>query len=122
VRRHRWIVGVLVTAFVLAVAILEVRSPFERVWDELFFLIAGEETRFAPGYSDDAFGSVHMGDTEARVRELLGSGVWEYPEQAGEPKTAIHYSDSPGSTHFRRRFVAFENGKVTEIIADLYVD
>lgn len=101
---------------------LELRSPFETLPGEIFLLVFGEETRFARGYSDAAFGEISVGDSEEQVRELLGDGVWEHPHERDRPKEVILYSDSPGSTHYRQRALSFQNGHVDKIIAGVYVD
>ena len=72
------------------------------------FAIGSSLTEYAPGYSDQAFRRVQLGDSERAVLELLGPPLvkFEYPTGAtvtwGYTRSRIHRS-----YRYRRRQVVF---------------
>jgi len=103
--------------------LLALRSPYESLVDELILVTLGEDTLFAPDYSDKALQQLSIGDSETRVLELLGEPLIETDGRRTDAgTTCMHYSRSPTSTHFRKRVVCLENGKVSRTIAELYFD
>ena len=117
--------GVLipVVAFCLGVALcvaMELRSPFESFGDELTFAVLGEDTEYAPEYTTSGFCAIRIGDSESRVRNLVGTPISVY-QRPGQP-TVLAYTRSPSDTHYRLRKVHVVNGAVTRIVAELYFD
>ena len=91
--------------------------------DGLFWsLLFEEDTRYAPGYSEAGFYKIKHGMTEAEVKRLLGEPLMVDPPDSRRNYTYWRYSESPKDTHYRQRFIRFQNGIVTERISEFYVD
>lgn len=98
---------------------LQVASP-EGVHGEVFLKVFGEDTQFAPGYSDQKFRSLQVGASAAEVRSKLGDPLEAVSTARGG--AFWFYSRSPTSTHYRLRAIHIEDERVQEVIAELYVD
>ncbi len=99
----------------------------------LFSLVARSDTVYAPGYSDEKFRSVHNGMTEGEVYAIMGKPieVWTLSEGHWQrvPFEVVvsddaqwNYSVSPSDKSYFRRVIQFRDGKVTEKVAEFYLD
>ncbi len=115
--------GIFLLFFVAAVigfcVILEQLSPYESITEEVFLLV-DRDTQYAPGYSQQAFGQIQVGDSEARVQSLIGSPLSS--QDSGNGSKWLRYSCSPRSTHYRQRTICIANGSVAQIVAEMYFD
>jgi len=70
-------------------------------------------TRYAPGYSEAAFNSIKIGDSEEKVFQLLGEPLYRYQ---WSDSTDLRYSDSPSGVGFAVRIIDIDkNHKVISI-------
>lgn len=88
-----------------------------------------DTTEYASGYSDKGFRKLRKGMTEKEVRALLGEPirVWEYrpPKELREkrlPAIGWTYSRTPNDDSYRIRVVHFQEGEVSRIFSEFYVD
>ena len=86
------------------------------IWG-LFFR---EDTVFAAGYTDSGWRSVRVGMTEDDVTGRIGEPLQVWTNQ--DASVGMRWSKSPGDTHYRCRFLQFNNGRVSEKHAKFYVD
>jgi hypothetical protein len=109
----------VLVAIVLAVAFFQLTSE-DGIPGEVFLLLLGEDTAYAPGYSSSKFRSLHVGDSAAEVRMKLGKPL----VITGDEKIGgvFFYSQSPSSTHYRLRAFWIESGRIEEVISEVYVD
>lgn len=115
-----FVVGALVAAVLVAgYWMLESRSRSENILDELTFLVFGEDTEFAPGYSETSFRRVTPGMSRDEVQALLGAPL---PALTTPADSTMRYSFSPSSTHYRERTIYLENGRVRKTVANLFFD
>jgi hypothetical protein len=113
-------VAILVAIGALTVALAVAQFVCEDdLFGETVFLISGEDTAYATGYTWKKFRSLRVGDSEERVRAELGEPleVVEVPEGR-----VLVYSRSPSSTHFRSRAVRVSRGRVAEVVSEAYID
>lgn len=108
IRRSVIILGVLVLLFVLAV---------------LMFLYGNTDTEYASGYSRRGFNAIQAGMTQQEVVEILGQPLWKnaMTEDGGFWGYSMQGSDKTAN-YFERTIGFDSNGKVNEIIKDLYID
>ena len=43
------------------------------LWDHLYAFASGHDTQYAPGYTEAAFATIHVGTSEAEVERSLGA-------------------------------------------------
>jgi hypothetical protein len=84
----------------------------------------GEDTVYAPGYTDDGFRRVEIGMTRAEVLSLIGPPLARWPLGSADllVEYAEKWSTSPGDTNFRRRVIWFREGRVARKFAEYWVD
>ena len=87
-------------------------------------VLLGEDTVYAPRYSDSGFRHVVLGMSRSQVEALIGAPQRKWPtdEHTDHPDVGARWSYSPGDTHFRCRVLLFRNGVVVEKHSDFYVD
>lgn len=96
------------------------REAATTVYEGVSAVAADYETRYAPGYSEEKFREVAVGQSREDVRTRLGEPLRKWKTLAGERWA---YSESPNSGDFWVRQVAFDQrGQVEQIHAELYVD
>jgi len=84
-----------------------------------FVFIFTFDTEYAPGYSEEAFRAVEIGDSREEVMCLLGQPLRVY----GLGGEVLSYSRSPsGSNYLMRDIVLDSEGRVVEIWSQLYWD
>jgi hypothetical protein len=84
--------------------------------------VFGEDTVYAPGYTDRLFRKVAVGMTVANVKGLLGEPLSSNPTHEGrEYGTFWCYSESPSMNSFRSRAVKMRNGVVVGSYAEFTV-
>lgn len=84
-------------------------------------LAATLETRYAPGYSEEKFHEVAVGQSREEVRARLGEPLSQHRWDDATESWA--YSESPHDSHYWCRVVIFDGtGHVSEVHAELYVD
>lgn len=88
---------------------------------EIFLRVFGDDTEYAPGYSDDTFRAIKVGDTSDRVLLELGDPLATVNDRA-ESSRVLFFTRSPQSTHYRLRAIRIDDGLVKEVIAKVYVD
>jgi hypothetical protein len=77
------------------------------------------DTEYAPGYSEEAFRAVEIGDSKEEVLSLLGQPLRVY----GMDREVQSYSRSPsGSNYLMRDIVLDSEGRVVEIRSQVYWD
>ena len=90
---------------------------------ELLLIVLGEDTSYAPGYSEEAFESIRIGDEELRVRTTLGEPLDEAVlEMQGQTSKHLDYTLSPSSSNYRQRTIVIVDGRVLEKVAGAYLD
>jgi hypothetical protein len=89
-----WMLGAVVLAVAAVSALLMGRTGKSKAGGPLasLFFWLGEDTRFAPGYSERKFSSIKVGDGEARVANLLGAPLQTW---TNEPWTGWLYASGP---------------------------
>lgn len=91
----------------------------------LFALALGQDTEYAPKYSEAKFKRIIPGMTKAEVLELVGEPL---STRADAGPSSSHrseywwYSRSPSNTHFHHRYLVFAGDRVTEVGHEFYVD
>lgn len=110
---RRMMVAVLLLGFGLGTARCWVRYNFATV--------------YASGYSETQFRRVQIGMTRTKVESILGRPLRnDSISQGGSNYETWIYSEPPPSgtigDNYWRRWVIFENGKVSAIVDDYYVD
>ncbi|WXH30490.1 hypothetical protein WA016_04460 [Myxococcus stipitatus] len=96
----------------------------------LSLLAHDEDTYYAAGYTEEAFHQVNLGMTFDEVRELLGPPLDEYdvsnrrnsPHSKEVYTTAWQYSDTRADRSYYVRMIYFHEGRVSNILAEFYVD
>jgi len=77
------------------------------------------DTEYAPGYSEEAFRVVEIGDSKEEILNLLGQPLRVY----GLDREVQSYSMSPsGSNYLMRDIVLDSEGRVVEIRSQVYWD
>ena len=91
------------------------------VADVVLPLVTPAETRYAAGYSEQAFRSLRCGSTQEEVRKALGEPL---AKRAFGPKTVFYYSEQANArANYHVRTVHFDgSGRMTERYAGFYVD
>jgi hypothetical protein len=117
-KRRALVVGF--AASIAAAVSVQIVSP-DGVVGEVFLLLFGDDTEFARGYSDARFTQIRVGDSEGRVKSLLGEpvAVVDRPE---ENTKVLFYTRSPNSSHYRLRAVRVTRGLVEGKISKIWVD
>jgi hypothetical protein len=84
-----------------------------------FIFLFTFDTEYAPGYSEEAFRAVEIGDSREEVLCLLGQPLRVY----GLNGDVLSYSISPsGSNYLVRAIVLDSEGRVMEIRSQIYWD
>lgn len=84
-----------------------------------FIFLFTFDTEYAPGYSEEAFRAVEIGDSREKVLGLLGQPLRVY----GLDGKVQSYSRSPsGSNYLMRDIVLDSEGRVVEIWKQIYWD
>ncbi len=82
----------------------------------------GFGTVYSEQFSERAFNSVRVGMNRSQVEQTIGTPLRKVPWGSASQEM-WYYSDQPDLTaNFWRRWVLFENGKVTWIANDFWVD
>ncbi len=81
-----------------------------------------ENTRYAPGYTDDKFLSIRKGMTVEEVHDILGAPIRRYVEDHPIETHYLLYSDSPTSEDYRIRSISIQNDEVVHIRSSYYLD
>lgn len=87
--------------------------------EHFFATVFGEDTVYAPGYTEAQFVRVKLGADEAAVLLALGEPV---SRSSRHGTSHWIYSRSPGSKNYRVRQVVMKDGKVAQKIASYYWD
>ena len=87
----------------------------------LFSLVSEDSTVYASGYSDRSFRRVHVGMTSNEVVALLGSPL-ETGALSDEGCVTWLYSNKKRDTSYHVRTIVFQDGVVSEIISEFYLD
>lgn len=96
------------------------RETASTLYDGVSAVAASQETRYAPGFTEEKFREVAVGQSREDVRTRLGE-----PLKAWTVASSEHwaYSDSPSDGDYWVRRVSFDSsGRVSEVAAELYVD
>ncbi len=94
--------------------LLEIRGLVETAW-------LGNPTVYSNGFAENKFRSIKVGMTAAEVAAVLGPPLKREP--FGGFPLVWYYSDQKTAVdNFWRRWIAFENGRVSEVISDFWVD
>jgi hypothetical protein len=86
---------------------------------EIRFLISGENSKYAPGYSDKKFRQVKNGMTIAELYKLLGQPLSKFPQKdttllnQGRYVGLFYARSEVPNTNYRIRFIYLDNGFVT---------
>jgi hypothetical protein len=87
------------------------------------------DTEYAPGYSEAAFDSIQIGDSEEKVLAVLGEPIDRVtldPSNCGDctqTMTFLAYSHSPSSASYVSRVIVIDDaGRVIEIRHEVYWD
>ncbi len=91
-----------------------------RVAALLLCLMACTDTEYAPGYSEHAWESVRVGDSERAVTSKLGTPL-DVRDLGGGTEGWL-YTRSPSSTHYHYREIHLRAGVVTKVDAHFYFD
>jgi hypothetical protein len=83
----------------------------------------GESTVYAKGYSEPRFRTLRIGMTASQVEAIMGPPLWKGTHPSFGLPHAWFYTDHHDVTaNYKRRWVAFQNGRVIEIINDFWVE
>ena len=101
----------LVTCAAICIVVLNIRVIAPRL-----------NTRYAPGYSEKAFGGIVVGDSEERVLDLLGEPL-ERGSSVNDPSLTYLWYAKPiwGESHLLRN-ITVKDGKVTQIYRQIWLD
>ena len=102
----------LVTCAAICIVVLNIRVIAPR-----------RNTRYAPGYSERAFGTIVVGDSEERVLDLLGEPLERDPSVNDPSRTYLWYAKpiGPSENHLLRN-ITIKDGKVTQIYSQIWLD
>jgi hypothetical protein len=84
-------------------------------------VVLGEDTEFAPGYTDASFRRVREAMAAPEVEALLGVPL-ERRRGVTPDDEAWWYTRSRRGSHHRQRIVVFNHGRVSEVIHEFWVD
>ena len=106
----------------MAIAFIGLGLGTARWWVRYHF-----ETRYAPRYSETQFRRVRVSMTLMEVESILGHPIrMESALEGGSSYGKWVYSEPPPhgtlGDNYWRRWVFFENGKVSAIVDDYYED
>jgi hypothetical protein len=82
--------------------------------------VFGEDTVYAPDYTEKHFIALRLGADEDTVQQLLGGPITKHNRRSGGSYWV--YSQSLRSRNYRVRQIRFENGRVVEKLASYYWD
>lgn len=99
---------------------LQIVTP-DGVHGSTFLFLVGDDTAYAPGFTESRFARVHVGEPGAEVRRVLGEPLDVVVVTEARLET-WHYTRSPGGRHYRLRAVVLEGGIVVDKISEAYVD
>jgi hypothetical protein len=85
-------------------------------------LANGPRTVYAVGYDEFKFQRLRLGMTRTEVEAALGSPIQKVPASADVPELWFYSLGKTSLDDYWRRWVQFENGKVTQIISDYWED
>ena len=103
---------------IMGIISLELNSSTESLLDEVW-LFMGSDTKYAAGYSHEAFNQVRAGNPEWIVYDLLGQPLRTDSYEDGSK--VLIYSSAPGSLH-RRRDILIKHGAVQKVFAEAFLD
>ena len=106
----------------MAIALLGLGLGTARWWVRYHF-----ETVYAPGYSESQFRRVRIGMTPNEVESILGRPIRkDSTSRRWSPCENWIYSEPPPpgtiGDNYWRRWVLFDDGKVSAIVDDYYED
>lgn len=113
-----FVLGVLVGAVFGGGAVLRYYT-LDGIWG-WFFSSLGDDTEYAPGYSDHGFRRIRIGMTEQEVLSLVGPPLARGPMR-GTNQTWV-WSRSPSDGNYRVRTVIFENERVSKVNHGFHLD
>ncbi len=85
-------------------------------------LANGPRTVYAVGYDEFKFQRLRLGMTRTEVEAALGPPLEKVPALADVPELWFYSLGESSLDDYWRRWVRFENGKVTQIISDYWED
>jgi outer membrane protein assembly factor BamE (lipoprotein component of BamABCDE complex) len=118
--RNRLTVLLLLSLLFFAACFAYFFWPIEGLVDNALSLAIEEDTEWAPKYSDSGFRRVRLGMSRAEVHTLLGPPLESWTRD--DKRFYEEWTRSPSDTHYRRRYIVFENGTVVEVRAMVYFD
>lgn len=119
-RRARQVLIALAAIVALVWVVSVVRHPLDGWGDNAMAVLYGNDTEYAPGYSEKKFARLKPGMTMDEVEERLGRPLQEYV--IGGEEFGWKYTRSPRDMSYRVRVVVFKAGLVSEIIHEFYMD
>ena len=87
-------------------------------------LTFADDTVYAERFSDEQFEAIAGGMTEEEVLRRLGPPI-DAPWTPQKPETwdrGMRWSRSGNDSHYKVRVILFREGRVTEKVAEFYVD
>jgi hypothetical protein len=119
------VAAILVVVFALAWPVARYHYSLSDTADYLAALVTGDErTKYAPGFTEEAFSRVRVGMTRDEVHTLLGEPLVRSSPSWLWPEAGWRYSDQvTGTSHYHQRDISFSrDGRVTEIVRGFYFD
>lgn len=117
-RRHKGARPLLLA--LAALGLCGCREAAGAAYEGISAVAANIETRYAPGFSEERFREVGVGQSSEDVRTRLGEPLKTWKVSSGEYWA---YSDSPSDGDYWVRGVLFDPaGRVSEVRSELYVD
>lgn len=110
----------VVLAVLPALGLCGCREAASTLYDGVSAVAANLETRYAPGFSEEKFREVAVGQSREDVRTRLGEPLRTWKSPTDEYWA---YSESPNSGDYWVRSIVFDRtGRVSRVHAELYVD
>ena len=119
-RRARQLLLVLAAIVALVWVVSVVHHPLDGWGGGAMAVLYGNDTEYAPGYSEKEFGRLKPGISMKEVEERLGRPLEEYV--IGGDEIGWKYTRSPRDMSYRVRVVIFKAGFITEVIHEFYMD
>ena len=117
-------ISVLFASLMLVMLIVN-KIRFHYGWKDAFFrtFLAGfEATRWAPGFSLDAFEEARLQMDQSEISQLLGEPLRKDCDSHGEC-IWIYSWQMAGTDDFDQRWIVFnQNGKVSELRKSFFID
>jgi hypothetical protein len=110
----------MIAVAVVGLGLVPVSLFFNATADEKLAFIAGHDTSYATGFTEEGWHSLRRGMSTREVERIIGSPLEKHRNPGGTE--LWNYSRSPGSTHYWVRTVEFRGGTMSQLRSGFYFD